>query len=169
MALFSKACVAGALCVLLTSGVSLVAADRPLTRPRLRLKVDVQRSAHEVTLKMRLTHTYERSIHISESDLPWGNPQSMVLLAAKAKGAGESLERMRRIDDPGPAIITWDPGVELKGQVVLNDRFADLSKALQEADVLVFWSYRLQSVDAIAVEFERDGGWLSIPRDKETH
>jgi hypothetical protein len=139
------------------------AAEPPPVKPRLNLTVEVKRDPyHQVLLEMRLKHNYKKPIKFDLNDLPWASGSNMILIAVKAKN-GEGLAGYKWCPLAGD--ITLAPGAELKGDISM-ETFFDFDKALREDDILVFWSYHLQSDDKVPVEFERVGGWLSIPQDK---
>src|SRR5277367_3519650 len=71
--------------------------------------------------------------------LPWGNYNSMMLIAVTP---GERyITRGYPVDDPSPEKISMEPNERQTGEVNLQMRFIGLDDALQKSDVYLFWAY----------------------------
>ena len=110
-------------------------------------------------LNLTLTVSSDAPISMYESDLPWGNAYSTVILAATVRGV--PLQREAPIDDPGPSTRSLHNGQRLVGKIRLNDRFPELRRELRKNDVLIFWSYEGKTVDGR--KLSRSGGWHALP------
>jgi hypothetical protein len=129
------------------------------------MEVSITRSTNGTALDIRLTSKVAKPIRVYKSSLPWAAWHSMVLVAVKANRSGEVLEKLTPVDDPGPTVIVLNSGESIKGRVDLNERFPGLSQSVRDSDVLLFWSYQLFSIGG--APFERQGGWLLIPKSPE--
>jgi hypothetical protein len=69
-------------------------------------------------------------------------------VAVKEDAVGTLLEKNTLIDDAGPSMLTIKSGETLAGKISLVERFPNFLEALEERNVIVFWSYNLQPVDA---------------------
>jgi hypothetical protein len=112
----------------------------------------------EVTLK----YTGSRDLEIYHDALPWVNSYSLILIGVEASAMASPLDKHLPIDDPGPATMTIKPGQRLVGAIDLTHRFRDLTRAVKQHDVIIFWSYQLQPIDGKPLP--RVGGWFFIPK-----
>ena len=124
--------------------------------------VSIEGDREQNALKIELTNRSEQKLKVYEHSLPWIGWHSLILVAVKADALGTPLEKDARIDDPGPATVTIQPGATLEGHISLPMRFPDFCKERGERDVIVFWSYRLEPIDAPAGE--RCGGYVIFPK-----
>jgi hypothetical protein len=72
----------------------------------------------------------------------------MILIAVKADAVGSELDSTSLIDDPGPDTVTVEPNETLAGSISMVERFPRFLDALTEHDIVVFWSYEFQPLDA---------------------
>ncbi len=86
----------------------------------------------------------------------------MLLIAVKTDVLGTALDKSALIDDPGPASITIKPDETLTGKIPLARRFPGFLEALKDRDVIVFWSYQFQPIDAAPLK--RVGGYVLFPK-----
>jgi hypothetical protein len=122
------------------------------------LELEVQGESKPVPrLVFTLTNESREPVTLYRYGLPWGGRFSMILLAAKADASGTPLERRSLIDDPGPGTLAIQPGAELRGQISLVDAFPDFLEAQSEHDLVVFWTWQAEPVDAAPLP--RQGGW----------
>jgi hypothetical protein len=127
------------------------------------VEIDVQgQSDPECSLNITLINRSPESPMIYQHSLPWVGWNSMLLIAVKTDALGTALDKLSPIDDPGPATITIRPGETLTGKIPLTHRFPGFLEALKERDVIVFWSYQLQPIDAAPLE--RVGGYVLFPK-----
>lgn len=124
----------------------------------LSVKASLDRKA--LAIKMELALKPDKAVTIYESDLPWKNHDSIVIVAANLRG--EPLNRSLPIDDPGPATIEIKGQYESRGTIDLQYQFPTLADEINKRDVLIFWSYQLRSIDG--VPSERVGGWFLVPK-----
>lgn len=131
------------------------------------MDVSVERpSAAPFILKLVLKYTGDKEVAIYKSSLPWENTYILILTAVEADATGTPLESYFRIDDPGPSTMTVKPGQVLVGEIDLTRRFRNLSRAIQQRDVIIFWSYQFRPIDGAPPP--RIGGWLVIPKAART-
>lgn len=102
----------------------------------------------EYGLKVTLTNRSIEPLTVYHHSLPWAGWNSLLLVAVKTDTPGTVIGKSQIIDDPGPDRITIKPGETLAGHISLVSRFPDLLKALEDRDVIVFWSYQFQPIDA---------------------
>jgi hypothetical protein len=127
----------------------------------LAMKVTVsQPKPGEWVLDVQLTNQSSKPLTVYQHSLPWEGWDSMILIAVKADALGTRLEHPLPIDDPGPTKITIKPEETRKGTISLVKRFPNLAEALKARDVILFWSYQLEPIDAKPLD--RMGGWLLI-------
>ncbi|MFA6162538.1 MAG: hypothetical protein WC685_03805 [Methylobacter sp.] len=126
--------------------------------------VSIEGDLSQDMLQMELTNRSTEALKVYEHSLPWIGWHSLILVAVRADALGIPLAKDMRIDDPGPGTIIIPPGAVLKGNIPLFLRFPDFRKVRGEQDVIVFWSYRLEPIDAPA--WERYGGYVLFPKLK---
>jgi hypothetical protein len=134
------------------------------------LSMDVTLSSivsEEVTLKFDLKYSGKAPIEIYESDLPWGNYHSVVLVAAKLNSAEVLIPEIAPIDDPGPGRIEIRPGESLSGTIRVDRRFKRFLPTVAKTNLIVFWSYELTPISAPS--FQRLSGALVIPKLEQIH
>ncbi len=116
------------------------------------MEIDVQaQSSPDLHLDVTLKNTTAAAVTIYEHALPWVGSNSMLLIAVKTDAVGTVLEKRSPVDDPGPATITIQPGETLTGTIQLVSRFPGFLDALEERDVIVFWSFQIQPKDLPAL------------------
>jgi hypothetical protein len=89
--------------------------------------------------------------------LPWGNVNSIILVAVTARG--ETLQRDMPIDDPSADKISLNPNESVSGSIDLRKAFRGLDRALATSDVNLFWAYNAPKELGIAT---RSGGWVLL-------
>jgi len=123
------------------------------------LELDVQGEARPVpSLVITLTNKSRQPVTLYRYGLPWGGRFSMIVIAVKTDAPGTPLERTSPIDDPGPATLAIQPGETLRGEISLVDAFPDFLQAQCERDVVVFWTWQAEPVDATPLA--RQSGWV---------
>ena len=103
-------------------------------------------------LQIELANVSTQDLNVYVHSLPWVGWHSLILIAVLADALGTPLGKDARIDDPGPVVVTLSPGEILKGSISLRSRFPDFHEARNQRDVIVFWSYRLEPLNAAASE-----------------
>jgi hypothetical protein len=88
-----------------------------------------------------LTNVSGKPLRLWTAGLPWGNTNSIDLVAITTDG--RVLKELYPIDDPGPERLVIAPGQVLSGIYPL-DNFEDLEERRKTSDVIVLWSYRLR-------------------------
>lgn len=119
-------------------------------------------SFREYNLNVTLTDRSGKALTIYRHSLPWVGWYSLLLTAVRTDALGTVIEKRSVIDDPGPGKITIKPGETLTGKISLVDRFPGILKALEDRDVIVFWSYQLNPVDAAPCQ--RQSGYVLLPK-----
>ncbi len=132
-------------------------------KPRVS-NVSIEGDLAKDMLQVELTNRSAEELKVYEHSLPWIGWHSLILVAVRADALGTPLAKDLRIDDPGPVTVIIPPGAILKGNIPLPLRFPDFRKVRGERDVIVFWSYRLEPIDAPAGE--RYGGYVIFPKLK---
>ena len=103
-------------------------------------------------LRLELTNASDKMIRTEDSFLPWGIRDSLTLVAF-AKATDRHLTRSAAIDDLRHNRIAIPPGMTLRGDVSLKDRFPTLLAELKRGNkILLFWSYRLLTIDNTITE-----------------
>jgi hypothetical protein len=103
-------------------------------------------------LQFDLQYTGEKPVVVSERSLPWKSPRDLLLVVAPLNSA---RTRLAELDSPPPAppqtFLTLNPGDTLAGSVNLSARFPGLTAAIQEGEVIVFWSHQIRSMESPAL------------------
>lgn len=119
-------------------------------------EVDAQKP---LSLRLNVTSAAPSRLTLYRYLLPWGNVNSIVLLAVT--GRGEGLQRDMHIDDPSNQKISLDPGESVSGVIDLRKAFRGLDSALEKDDVNLFWAYHAPNELAISARW---GGWILLRR-----
>ena len=101
-------------------------------------------------------------MEVYRASLPWATVQSLVLVAVKLDALGTVVEQRFPIDDPSAEVITLAPGQVLEGAVPLDPRFPGLAAARRKRDVMVFWTWQLETVQGAS--FPRSSGAVLFPK-----
>lgn len=97
-------------------------------------------------LAFRLTNISNRTFHLYDFNLPWGNANAIQVAAVTI--SGEIVPSVWPIDDPGPVkTVSISPGQTLHGEALLSSKFEDLESYLERTDVLILWSYRFMPLN----------------------
>ena len=115
-------------------------------------------------LQIELTNQSAQELKVYQHSLPWIGWHSLLMVAVSADALRTPLAKDSRIDDPGPVTVIIPPGAILKGNIPLPLRFPDFRRVRIERDVIVFWSYRLEPINAPA--WERCCGYVIFPKLK---
>jgi hypothetical protein len=112
------------------------------------LLTDVQiKKGSDYHLVITLTNKSNHSLTAYRTQLPWGARYSMILVAVKTDAFGTPIETVFSIDDPSAEVIKINKNGKLEGKISLIDRFPGFLMAIQEYDIIVFWSYQLQTTN----------------------
>jgi hypothetical protein len=130
--------------------------------PRDDVKVLVAADTSQDALDIELIYAGERALEIYEHSLPWRGALSIILVAVHANALGTPLDKEVPIDDPTPDTLLLEPGTTYRGRISLPSRFPGFAEARRSRDVIVFWSYALQSIDG--EQLPRSGGFLLFPK-----
>jgi hypothetical protein len=101
-------------------------------------------------------------LRIYRNDLPWECRHSLILVAVRAGSGGGILAEDLPVDDPIVGETEVLKSQDLRGTIDLEKRFPSLLRALEQSDVILFWSYQLTPVGKSSLP--RQGGWLLIPK-----
>ena len=112
-------------------------------------------------LHIALTNSCAETLLVYESDLPWGNLDSLMIVIATSR-RGSTLPPPLVLDDPGPTTVALKPGETVRGTVDLDGRFTTLRNVLRAGEVYVFWSFELR--DTKSRHFPRQFGGFTIER-----
>lgn len=123
-----------------------------------KLKADLILQPDEVImLNLRLFNCTSSDIKIRSGRLPW-ETYGMTLVLVETDPFSTVLRTPPIISDPIPGAPTLlRKGEEIKGTIELTDRFPQLSSTLKVTEVIVFWSYQLET--AMGEKLERIAGW----------
>jgi hypothetical protein len=113
-------------------------------------------------LDITLTNDTAKPLTMFQHSLPWIGWYSIIMLAVKADAPGTPLERPSPVDDPTTGTIVIQPGETLTGQLSLVKQFPDFAEAIKNRDVIVFWSYQLQTIDGDSLP--RTAGYVLFTR-----
>lgn len=117
----------------------------------------------EHRLEVKVEYRGSAPVQVYRASLPWATVQSLVLVAVKLDALGTVIEQRVEIDDPSADVITLTPGQVLEGTVSLDDRFPALSAARRKRDVMVFWTWQLETVEGAS--FPRASGAVLLPQE----
>jgi len=150
--------------ILIVAAVSLSGANAQVSNLMIPIAVSVTitTSTPDPKLLVQLTNRSAAPLTVYKSALPWGNRYSMIIVGVKLTGLNEILSSSPIIDDPGPERVVIRPGETISGEVSLVHRFANLRDVAEKTDILLLWSYQLQTTDK--QKSERLGGWVQIQR-----
>jgi hypothetical protein len=118
-------------------------------------------SQNPLTLRVTLRSKAETRITFYKYLLPWGNVNSMMLIAVTP--SGQYIDRFFPIDDPSLEQVAFEPKQSMSGEVKLGNYFRGLEVALKKSDIHLFWTYKAPDELNIA---QWSGGWVLIPKQK---
>ena len=110
-----------------------------------------------LSLRFNITCAAPSRVTLYRYLLPWGNVNSIVLLAVTTHG--EALHRDTPIDDPSNQKISLNPGESVGGAIELRKAFRGLDSALEKDDVNLFWAYHAPKELGLS---EHWGGWMLL-------
>jgi hypothetical protein len=145
------------LCGTESTGAQAVAARQSTTSP-VRIQLTVTRVAGGTSAECVLTLDGRDSVEVFTSDLPWASDDSTTWVAVQP--GRTPLEQTLPVEDPGSDTTVIKPGAVLRGRVDLARQFESLQAKSSTGEVVVFWTYRLRTVDGRTSN--RVGGWLSM-------
>jgi len=133
------------------------------TKPVFQVEAEIRRQSEtNIILDMTVKNVASKDVSIPDGYLPWDR-YAMTLVLVETDPSSTPLKQQLEIADPMPAKPRkLKTGESMRGSIDLTDRFPQLSKVLQRAEVIVFWSYQLQG--ETGKKFERIGGWKLIPK-----
>lgn len=137
--------------LIVNSGYTMNPKNQKQERKTVDVSVELDpqgRGTLEYGLNVTLTNRSMEPLTVYHHSLPWVGWNSILLVAVKTDAPGIVIDKSQLIDDPGPERIIIKPAETLVGHISLVSRFPDLLKALIDREVIVFWSYRFQPIDA---------------------
>jgi len=137
----------------------------PLT---ISLTVEAKKQADgNIVLVLHLTNTSEKPLVIYEAGLPWMGAYGLTLIVLETDIAeGRPLKPDGApLSAPQIGHRTIQPNETVSGEIKLSLRYPELATALKQADVEVFWSYKMRPVDKTDVR--RVGGWLLLEKSPD--
>lgn len=129
----------------------------------LRIQMTVSRIPTTAVVTCELRFDTSVSVRVSKADLPWNNHYSATWVAVVPGGPG--LRRSLPVEDPSPEIIVVKPGSILQGRVDLSRQFPSFSADARSEEIVVFWTYRLETEDGVSSN--RVAGWLSFEPERK--
>ncbi len=156
--------VASLVLVLALIGLSAVGAPSDPGVSDLGITVSPVRDAKGLwVLQFELRYTGDAPLVVDERSLPWKSSRDLILEAFQLNPAKTRLSHPETAPRDLPrAPLTLNPGDTLLGSVNLSARLPELSTALRESDVIVFWSNQIRSTESPAPP--RLNGGVVIPR-----
>jgi hypothetical protein len=128
---------------------------------RLAVQVAARSTPTGPRLAFVVKNISDTPVTLEEWRLPWGQRQSVVVVAAERK-SGAPLKESTLIDDvfQSPK-VTIKPGDSLSGEIELTHYVAEIDKKSRETDLVLFWYYNSQGIGGSLGEY---GGWLTLAR-----
>jgi hypothetical protein len=124
------------------------------------MKVELSSQRH-LYLHITIRSRAKTQATFYKSRLPWGNYNSMMLIAVTP---GEHfVKRGYPVDDPSPEKISMEPNEEQSGELNLQMRLIGLDATLKKSDIYLFWAYEPPNELNLP---RRLGGWVLIPQQK---
>lgn len=118
----------------------------------------------EPIVRTKVTNESKAPIILFKSALP--SRYGIILVAVQPAKHGQALENIYLTDDPGSEKVTIPPGQSVEGELLLAHFFKDISSVLSDQDLLLFWSYRLKTIDNRSSK--RLGGWFELSKLTKT-
>ena len=115
-------------------------------------------------MQFELRYTGEAPLwRLTNGPSPGRVPRELLIEAFQLNPAGTRLARPEsRTRDLPRASLTLNPGDTVSGQVNLSARLPELAAAIQESDVVLFWSHQIRSADSQVLP--RLNGGVVIPK-----
>ena len=131
-------------------------AGQPLS---VEVAAKTRRTAQMMTFVIK--NVSDHVVVLEEWRLPWGQRQSVMVVAAERK-SGAPLKEATQIDDIflSPK-VNLKPGETLSGDIDLSHYVANIGQKLNSTDLVLFWYYNSQGVAGPLGQY---GGWLILPR-----
>lgn len=130
---------------------------------RMTMAVEIGRcDSRSVQLKLTVTNTGGKTIDASEARLPWGMQEAIRLVAITNDVDEQHLERAGYLIHRAPDAVTIPLGKSVSGSLDLTREFPDLNRTLKSREIIVFWSYQLETDDK--VRLPRVNGSIGIRR-----
>src|SRR5262249_32336593 len=99
-------------------------------------------------LAVSLRNTGSRRVVVDRAALPWGNRNSITLLAVPdGERFEQPIQLVFPIDDVIPGEIELAPKSEVKGQILLDHVFKDVGALLGRRPLFILWAYKLVAND----------------------
>ncbi len=98
----------------------------------------------QATVSITLSNCSSQKISVEYRDLPWiSGSRTLSLNAFTHDDKRERLPDWVKIADYGPHSITIDPKGVFTGQLLLNGRLEGLASKMAQADIMVYWVFRM--------------------------
>jgi hypothetical protein len=114
------------------------------------------------SLNLTVRRTGQGPLQTYASDLPWGTRDKLVLVAIPIGEDAEPLRAAHYIDDPRQDPITIKPKDRLEGRVLLDKRFAELSRVNDQSSVGLCYRYAFSKLQRGSKEVAE--GCMLLPR-----
>ncbi len=99
-------------------------------------------------LAVSITNPGDRPVVLHTASLPWAHRIYMVLVLVRNDVEFDRVKEAIDFEEPWPGNTRIGPHETLTGDVDLVDRFPALSQALQNRQVIVFWTYAGKAIDS---------------------
>lgn len=106
-----------------------------------------QCTADKITVRVDLTNEGLTPVSVERAFLPWEAQDSLLLVAVSDDAEDRVLVRTKYLIHHAPEIVTIGPGKKLSGVLELRREFPSLINELTKRDVIVFWSYELETTE----------------------
>lgn len=121
--------------------------------------VQLQRDQH-LSLHITLTSGSRATARFARNELPWSGGHNMTVAATVQE---ECLARELPINDSMFLEISIPPKGSLEGKIDLEALYPNITRALRERDVNLFWAYEAPE----GLNLPRwSGGWILVSRQK---
>lgn len=131
----------------------------------LQMKSSAEIDSEGKVLTVRLFPAIDTPKNVYKSALPWGLRQSITIIPVLFNKREQVLEEFLYADDPQPGVDTVKPGDIISGTINLDSRFLQLSSSLAKGDVVLFWTFQIETIAGEL--FERQTGCLVVNKKKK--
>jgi hypothetical protein len=143
--------------IMFLGGLSTVGVAQNTPIPAIQVELNHEKPLH---LRVTLRSGAGTAATFYQSDLPWGNRDSMVFSAVRPNG--DTVDLIFPEDNPGPTKVSVKPRQMLTGDIDLQYVIRDLN-VLKNSEVLLFWAYK--SPEELHIP-RWSGGLVLIPQQK---
>lgn len=99
-------------------------------------------------MHVRIVNTGGSAVRLHAGSIPWLEASAMRLTAVEDTFESLPLTRAIPAGHPGPHVLTLEPQQSVEGDVRVDEHFPAIREILAGTDVIVYWSIRLEPLDA---------------------